>query len=108
APNDAEPIIYVTVSRKDFPTLQKFTADEQDRFKRETPSSKITRVEENALDKKPRHMLFRLSGAPGNREEMVAYLEGGTAYFIVVMTSSSSATLEKNRAIFLKYVSSFQ
>jgi len=103
----ADALIYATVSTKALPTLAAFSLDEQARFKQSSPISKVSSVPRPPRAAGIPYELVAISSAPGNREELVAYVEGPTAYFIVAITAESPAVLERYRATFLDYLDRF-
>jgi hypothetical protein len=50
--------------------------------------------------------LVRYSHALGNREELVAYMEGPNVYYVFVLAADSEPTLNKDRPAFLEYLAS--
>jgi len=107
-PEASDAIIYVTVSTKDIPTLHDFASDARAVFKLAAPSVIVTELEAPAVSPKVKIELVAFSRAPpGDREEMVAYIEGPTAYFIVVLTAESAQALVTHKADFLSFVAKF-
>jgi hypothetical protein len=107
-PDSADSLIYVTVSTKDLPTLHAFASDAIARFKSSAPSVRVSLLEPPEASAKVKVELVGFSGAPpGDREELVAYIEGPTAYFIAVITAESAKSLAARRQDFLAFVSKF-
>lgn len=107
-PDSSDSLIYVTVSTKDLPTLSAFASDAIARFKASAPSVRVSQLETPAASTKIKLELVAFSGAPpGNREEIVAYIEGPTAYFIAVITAESAHALAARKTDFLAFVSKF-
>jgi hypothetical protein len=107
-PDQAEAFMYATVSTKDLPTLAAFAAEEQSRFRKSSPASKVSAVEVEVHPAKVQYQVVAISAAPpGDREELVAYVEGPTAFFIVVMTADSATAIEKHRTTFMNYLRTF-
>ena len=107
-PDSADSLIYVTVSTKDLPTLQAFASDAIAKFKSAAPSVKVSMLEPPEVSPKVNVQLVAFSNAPpGDREELVAYIEGPTAYFIAVITAQSAKALAARRQDFLAFVSKF-
>jgi len=107
-PDSADSLIYVTVSTKDLATLHAFATDAIARFKSSAPSVRVSSLEPPQTAPQVKVELVSFSGAPpGDREELVAYIEGPTAYFIAVITAESANTLAGRRQDFLAFVSKF-
>lgn len=103
----ASAIIYVTVSHKDPAGLKAFAKDEQARFKKSSPISRVSAVPAPTKAVKYNYALARFGNAPGNREELVAYLEGPTANFVLVLSADSVAAFDAYQPAFLRYLASF-
>lgn len=89
-------------------TLLDFASDAIAVFKSSAPTVKVTELESPKTSPQVKALLVAFSAAPaGYHEELVAYVEGPTAYFIAVITSESAATLAKYRLDFLDFVSKF-
>lgn len=100
--------LHPKVSTKVLQSLGAFSSDEQSRFKESSPTSKISPLEAEAHPAKIKYEVVAISAAPpGNREELVAYVEGPTVYFIVVMTADSHAAIERHRDTFMSYLRGF-
>lgn len=107
-PDSSDSLIYVTVSTKDLPTLQAFARDAITRFKSSAPTVRVSELESPEASPKVKIELVAFSGAPpGDREELVAYIEGPTAYFIAVITAESAHALAARKTDFLAFVSKF-
>jgi hypothetical protein len=107
-PNSSDSLIYVTVSTKELPTLHAFAKDAVARFKSSAPSVRVSALESPEVSPKVSVELVSFSGAPpGDREELVAYIEGPTAYFIAVITAESAKALAARRQDFLAFLSKF-
>ena len=107
-PDNSDSLIYVTVSAKELPTLHDFASDAIAVFKLTAPSVRVSALEAPAVSPKVKIEMMAFSAAPpGNREEMVAYIEGPTAYFIVAITAESAQALAARRADFLSFVVKF-
>ena len=105
--DQAEAIMYATVSAKDFLTLHEFAVDAQTRFKTSSAKSLVSAIEVPSHPAKVNYELIAISAAPGNREELVAYVEGPTTYFIVVITAKSASVLATHREAFMQFVAGF-
>ena len=104
----SDALIYVTVSTKDLPTLHAFATDAVARFKASAPTVRVSVLEQPEVSPKVSVEMVSFSGAPpGDREELVAYIEGPTAYFIAVITAESAKALTARRQDFLAFVSKF-
>jgi hypothetical protein len=103
AASKADALIYVTVSGKDPAGLGAFAQDEQNKFKQSSPASSVSAL---AVPEphKTNYILVRYKHASGNREELVAYMEGPSVYYIIVLTADSDLVLERDRPAFLEYV----
>jgi hypothetical protein len=107
-PDSADSLIYVTVSSKDLPSLEAFASDAIERFKSAASSVKVSQLEPPAASAASKVQLFAFSGAPpGDRQELVAYIEGPTAYFIAVITAESPVALAVRKQDYLMFVSKF-
>jgi hypothetical protein len=107
-PESADSLIYVTVSTKDLPTLQAFASDAIARFRSSAPAVRVRLLEPPLASPKVKVQLVGFSNAPpGDREELVAYIEGPSAYFIAVVTSESAKALAARKQDFLAFVSKF-
>ena len=105
----SDSLIYVTVSGKQgLPSLREFAADAIARFKVSAPSVRVSTLEVSEVASSVNMELVAFSGAPpGSREELVAYIEGPTAYFIAVLTAPSTQVLAERRSGFIAFVSRF-
>ena len=101
---DADALIYVTVNDKNPVGLQAFALDEQARFKQSAPGASV--VVQAVSDAPTKYILVRYSHASGNREELVAYMEGPNVYYVFVLTAGSESVLNKDRPAFLEYLAS--
>ena len=102
----SDALIYVTVSETDPSTLESFARDEQGRFKQSFPTSNVF-VLDTPKNQKTNCILVRYEHASGGREELVAYMDGPSAYYIIVLTAATVAELDKERSAFLGYVADF-
>jgi hypothetical protein len=107
SPSNASALIYVTVSDKDPAGLAAFAEDEQAKFKRSSPASSVSQLSAPPETHKFKYVLARYNHASGNREELVAYMEGPNVYYIIVLTAKSEAVLATYRSAFLEYVEGF-
>ena len=103
----ANGLIYVTVSEKVPADLKAFADDEQVRFKQSSPTSHVSVLKAPNQSGKYKYILSRIEDAPGKHEEIVAYMDGPTAFYIVVLSADSPALLNSYKAAFLEYVENF-
>lgn len=106
-PSNAKAYIYVTVSGKDLPDIHAFAKHEQSEFKREAPGVQITSLPISPRADKHDYVLAYLKTGVDNREEIIAYLDGPSVYYIIVLTAASPADLVKYRTDFFKYLADF-
>lgn len=106
-PDQTDGFIYVTVSTKDLPTLHAFALDEQERFKQSVPDLQILPVRERDPIVALTYELNHVAGSSDGREELIAYVDGPTAFYIIVLNARSSAALAKYQASFRSYLTSF-
>jgi hypothetical protein len=105
--SDPNGLIYVTVNDKNPPTLGAFAIDEQTRLKHSSPATHVSQMKVPNHTGKFTYILARVQNAPGGREEIVAYLDGPTAFYILVLSAKSASVLNDYKAAFLEYVDSF-
>lgn len=99
-PQEAQSLIYVTVSQKDPTPLQAFANDEQTRYQAQQESVRVSPLKLPFQKAKFAVLAFQLSQKPPARQELIAYIEGPTAYFILVLTSADNDELERHRKDF--------
>lgn len=104
--NRAVTFMYVTVSKKTLPTLQAYVLDEQQQYRLRLPSAKVGALADFPKKTGLQVLAFELSLNTGRRE-LIAYIEGPTAYFMIVLSAMTSKDLELHREAFLSYVASF-
>jgi hypothetical protein len=104
---DAPAVMYVTVNGKHDPSLEAFAAAEQQRFRATAPKVTVTPVGPMPVAHGKRALVVRLAGDPGQNHELVAYTEGPTAYFILVMSARSVKALEEHQPAFQALLRSF-
>ena len=51
--------------------------------------------------------MARYHNADGNRDELVAYVEGPAAYYMIVLTAVSAGDLENHRAALIEFLEGF-
>jgi hypothetical protein len=99
-------IMYVTVSEKGHDTLASFVAADMATYKVGDPDSEKMDVASKEQIS-PTRILFHIRHATGDRDELVEYIQGPTAYFIVVLTTESSAMTKMYRPAFTEITKSF-
>jgi hypothetical protein len=104
--NKAEALIYVTVSGKGNQTFDAFVAQEQASY-RARDASQGSSVVSRLRHISPTRQSIHIANAQGGRNEVVVYVDGPTAYFIVVLTSDSPAHEVKYRGAFDRFLASF-
>jgi len=104
---DAPAVMYVTVNGKEDPSLEAFAAAEQQRFRAIAPKVKVMPAGPMVAANGKRALVVRLSGDLGQNHELVAYTEGPTAYFIVVLSARNPQALEEHRPAFQALLQSF-
>lgn len=105
-PDQADALIYVTVSARDLPSIGAFAADEQSRTREASPQSVVAL--DATVTRRDGIQVVSVSKAAGGREELVAYVEGPTAYFVIVLTATSESALSARRPGFVKFLESFR
>jgi len=106
---NSDSYIYVTVSpKKNFNNIMEFIANEQNEFKENLPNATFSNIEAtkngNAETKYFYEVLYNNSSG---RSEFMIYRESETAYFIIIMTSSTESILLKHKPEFIEYAKSF-
>ena len=105
-PSEVSVAIYVTVSDKGTDTLSSFVVDEVARFRKEAPEPSLMSLGP-ILDVSPTRKMVHVGNSVGGRDELVEYIEGPTAYYIVVLTTESPAATERYRGAFDSFLESF-
>ena len=99
--NGAQSLMYVSVSKKKPAPLEAFVEDEQVRYsQKEKLTTNPLHLELPASLSNVTAFAFRLSPAAPARQEYIAYIEGPTAYFILVLSSNSEEELIRRRENF--------
>lgn len=99
-------LIYVTVNGKGGQTLDAFIAREQAIYRKgDTRVSRpvVGPVRRISSSRRSIH----ISNASGGRDELVVYVEGPTAFFIIVLTADSPAHEAEFQGAFERYLASF-
>ena len=106
ASDRSDALMYVTVSGKGEQSLDAFADEEIARFRASSKRSMVSAVRiAPALGSARR--LVHITNAPGGHDELVAYIEGPTSFFIVVLSADSLALQQKYRAAFDEYLANF-
>lgn len=104
--NPATTVIYVTVAPRGQTGLSDFIRAEIARFKADDPiSAKSVFGRQTIIS--PTRRLIHIAHSAGNRDELIEYIQGRTAYFIAVLTSVSPAATSRYRAAFNAFLDSF-
>jgi hypothetical protein len=106
-PDQADALMYVTVSDKARQSLQAFAEQEIARFKASSKTSVLSDLPAASSKGDAVRRLVHITDAPGGRDEFVAYVEGPTSFFIIVLSADSSALGQKYRPIFDQFVADF-
>ena len=101
-----ETVMYVTAALRDKINFSTFVRDEITRYKANDPVTAKT-VYSNQTIVSPTRRLIHIAHSAGNRDELVEYIEGRRAYFIVVLTSESPAATARYRPAFNAFLNSF-
>lgn len=104
---DASAVMYVTVNERKPRTLKAFAADEQRRFRASVPDVIVRAEAPMAVGGGATALVFRLTGDPGQNQELIAYVEGPTRFFIVVISARNAHSLEKYEGVFQSLLKSF-
>jgi hypothetical protein len=107
-PERADALMYVTVSGKGGQDLQGFAAGEVARFTASSQGSIVTHLPVASTKPSAPRRLVHIADAPGARDELVAYVEGPTRFFIIVLSADSAALRRKYRSAFDRFVADFE
>jgi hypothetical protein len=107
-PDHADALMYVTVSDKGRQSLQAFAEEEIARFKASSKTSVLSNLPAASMKVRAIQRLVHITNAPGGRDELVAYIEGPTSFFIIVLSADSSALGQKYRPIFDRFIADFE
>jgi len=105
---NAPGIMYVTVSQKNSFSLEKFAEDELARFREQSPNLQVELSNSIALPNKSKALVRKLTGDQFGNHELIAYVDGGTVYLILVLSSRTQESFEHLRSAFGEFVSSIQ
>ena len=106
-PDHADALMYVTVSGKGRQSLQEFAEQEIARFKDSSKTSILSKLSTTSSEIGAARRLLHIADAPGGRDEFVAYIEGPTSYFIVVLSADSPTLGHQYRPAFDEFVANF-
>jgi len=106
---DAEAVMYINVSAQDpeQQSLQEFVRFSQEQFKSQAPSVVFLAEERPTTTSKLNALHFSASGDPGGNHELLVYVEGPSAFFILVLSARTQSALDKWRPSFLALYQSF-
>lgn len=104
---DAPAVMYVTVNERNPPSLRAFAADEQRRFRSDVPDLTVRREPRMPVGGRAAALVFRLTGDPGQNHELIAYVDGPTKFFIVVISARNAQSLERYQDAFQFLLKSF-
>jgi hypothetical protein len=102
----ATALIYVAAFDKKNDTLDSFVAKDLAEFKSEN-SDPAALVIDDQIDVSSSIRRVHIGSSTGGRDELIDYIEGPTAFFIVVLTADSEAATKRHRAAFDSYIDSF-
>ena len=113
-PTDAiKAAMYVTVSALGHESLDDFVKGDIENTLTEHAKSKAENAQQPPMHigkvkvLSPTRRLVRVEHAIGDRNELVAYIKGPTAYYIVVLTTQSAAMTATYRPAFKAFLGSF-
>lgn len=104
---DSAAVMYVNVSAKDEPSLADFVKSSQTLFRQQAPNVVFVQLEPVEAMPKLRALHFSASGDPGGNVERITYVEGPTAYFILVLSARTAKALEQAQPAFRELLQSF-
>lgn len=102
---DAPVSMTVTVREKNPRSLALFAADEQQRFRSGKPNVTVRFEPGFPVGGGAAGLVFRATDE--RNHEFIAYLEGPTRFFVVVMSARTAESLEAHRADFKSLLNSF-
>jgi len=104
---DSAVVMYVNVSTKVEPSLPDFVRSSQSLFRQKAPNVVFVPLEPIEATPKLRALHFSASGDPGGNVERITYVEGPTAYFVIVLSARSPKALEQAQPAFRQLLQSF-
>jgi hypothetical protein len=102
---DAPAVMSVTVNDKSPRSLALFAADDQQRFRSGKPNVTVRFEPGMSVGSGATALAFRV--ADDRNHELIAYLEGPTRFFVVVLSARNEKSLEEYRAAFKSLLNSF-
>ena len=104
---DSAVVMYVNVSTKVEPSLPDFVRSSQSLFRQKAPNVVFVPLEPIEATPKLRALHFSASGDPGGNVERITYVEGPTAYFVIVLSARTPKALEQAQPAFRQLLQSF-
>jgi hypothetical protein len=101
----APAVMYVTVNEKNPRSLVLFAADGQQRLRSGGPNVTVRFEPGLSVGGGAAALAFRVTG--DRNHELVAYLEGSTRFFVVVMSARKAESLDEHKAAFQALLKSF-
>jgi len=95
----------VTVNDKHRPSLALFAADEQQRFRSDKPNVTVRFEPGMSVGGGAAALVFRATG--DRNHELIAYVEGPTRFFVVVVTARNARSLDESKGAFQSLLNSF-
>lgn len=102
---DAPALISVTVKDKSPRSLALFAGDDQQRLRTSKPNLAVRFEPGMTVGGSAAALVFRV--ADDRSHELIAYLEGPTRFFVVVMSARSAESLQQYRSGFQALLNSF-
>jgi hypothetical protein len=102
---DAPAVMYVTVNEKNRRSLAVFAADEQQRFRSDKPNVVVRFEPAMSAGGSAPKVVFRATDA--RNQQLIAYVEGPTRFFVVVMSARSAQALEEHQSALPSLLNSF-
>lgn len=99
--------MYVNVSSKDAPSLGEFARSAQEQFRQQAPDVVFQSLVLGGNGSKVPMLHFSATGDPGGNVERVTYVEGPTAYFILVLSARNALALQEAQSAFRELLRSF-
>jgi hypothetical protein len=104
---DSAAVMYVNVSIKDERSLPEFVRSSQSLFRQQAPNVNFVPLQPIEATRNVRALHFSASGDPGGNVERLTYVEGPTAYFILVLSARTPQALEQAQPAFRELLQSF-
>ena len=106
-PNATDALIYVTVSDVDPKGLAAFAQQDEQTFSQSSSKAQFTVVRSTHKLSSYKYILVRYDEPAARRVELVTYLAGPNAYYMIVLTTNAAVTLDRYKHSYLSYVSAF-